>query len=463
LTGDNDVVSSHSIPFAIEAAWKLGRWAAIDDLLVAANGLQDNCDVSTTYHLSLGQLMLGLQQRSQRLVDTSLASGRMSTLSALSNMSRESYSRSYPYLVRLHCLREIEDASQIFAGEAHNLSEMTNAASALDWNDRLDVVSTLKSTTIIDVRSALARLANDTALEGSLHLTKGIKARKNGMYKVAANSFAKAASTIFHTKRAKDKHSMIELADFMDSVQMQKAKLQHNVGEREAALRILGGDDDNVHGWLDMEGGGHAQKFALKRDASAMSKLLDTTCHDVANSDRFAKRLLQSTQWMVEGGLKGVSELTERFRVAHELAPKWEKGHFQYAKYVDAILETRISALAKRDKDRIDSVDDDATRSMAVLQDGNCLVYLKLAIEQYIEALKLGEKHVYLALPRLLSLWFEFTAIPFDDTKDADYKTNRKSSESKGKHDLDAVNKGHFRRSHPAPAHSLHEHYARGN
>jgi hypothetical protein len=471
FTSDKDMISSHSIPFAVEAAWKLGRWGAMDDLLAAANGLEDVFDVSTTYHLSLGKLMLGLQQRSQRLVDTSLASGRMSTLSALSNMSRESYSRSYPYLVRLQCLREIEDASQIFAGEVQNLSEMTNAATGLDWNDRLDVVSTLKSTTIIDVRSALARLANDTALEGSLHLTKGMKARKSGMYKVAANSFAKAASTISQTNRAKDKHSMIELADFMGSVQMQLAKLQHNVGESEAALQILG--DDDVRGWLDIGGGGHAQKFALERDASAMSILLKSTGHDVANSDRFAKRLLQSTQWMVEGGLKGVSELTERFRVAHELAPKWEKGHFQYAKYVDSILETRITALAKRGADRVDSVDDDATRSLAVFKDGNCQVYLKLAIEQYIEALKLGEKHVYLALPRLLSLWFEFTGIPVDgmmnilttdkESKDTDYKTTRKSSESKGKHDFDAVCHGHIRRSHTATAQSLHEHYARGN
>ena len=36
-------------------------------------------------------------------------------------------------------------------------------------------------------------------------------------------------------------------------------------------------------------------------------------------------------------------------------------------------------------------------------------------MKQYIEALKLGEKHVYIALPRLLSLWFEFTGILGND------------------------------------------------
>jgi hypothetical protein len=37
-------------------------------------------------------------------------------------------------------------------------------------------------------------------------------------------------------------------------------------------------------------------------------------------------------------------------------------------------------------------------------------------MEQYGEALKIGPKHVYEALPRLLSMWFDFTAIEKADT-----------------------------------------------
>lgn len=432
--------AAHAIPFAVEAAWKLGRWYVMDDLLSAYEEDAGISGETTSYHLSLGRLMLGMQQRSQKLIDTSLASARMVTLSALSNMSRESYSRSYPLLIRLQCLREIEDASEVLDSETYTLSEVAFLPSGLDWHGRLDLVSSLNCSTIIDVRSTLARLCKDAALEGSLHLEKGIKARRNGMYKIAANSLAQAASTIYQANRIVDMESRSELAIFVGSIQVQLAKLQYNIGESEVALRILG--DSDVRDWPNICGSGHTLSLALDQDALYMSKILKTSWHEVADSGRFAKRLLLATKWMVDGGLKGVSELTERFKVVHNLAPKWEKGHFQFAKYLDTILETRITALTERDVDYIYS-DDMNLRSFSVFQDEKCQTYLKLVIEQYIEALKLGEKHVYLALPRLLSLWFEFTSIVAEEMekmlsislekRGGNEKSTRTMSDSKGK------------------------------
>lgn len=42
--------------------------------------------------------------------------------------------------------------------------------------------------------------------------------------------------------------------------------------------------------------------------------------------------------------------------------------------------------------------------------DKTCQVHVLLAMKHYAEALKLGTKHVYRALPRLLSIWFEVTS-----------------------------------------------------
>jgi hypothetical protein len=39
-----------------------------------------------------------------------------------------------------------------------------------------------------------------------------------------------------------------------------------------------------------------------------------------------------------------------------------------------------------------------------------CQRYILLAIKHYGEAVKLGMKHVFQALPRLLALWFDFTS-----------------------------------------------------
>lgn len=86
-------------------------------------------------------------------------------------------------------------------------------------------------------------------------------------------------------------------------------------------------------------------------------------------------------------------------------------GYFQFAKYVDSILETRIAALADRTGETSHlSSDEDMMRASIILQDESCQKYLLLAMEQYINALKFNSKHVYQALPRLLSLWFDFTS-----------------------------------------------------
>jgi len=47
--------------------------------------------------------------------------------------------------------------------------------------------------------------------------------------------------------------------------------------------------------------------------------------------------------------------------------------------------------------------------------DKTCQGYLLRSIKHYAEALSLDTKHVYQALPRLLSLWFDFTSIGLTD------------------------------------------------
>lgn len=56
-------------------------------------------------------------------------------------------------------------------------------------------------------------------------------------------------------------------------------------------------------------------------------------------------------------------------------------------------------------------VDEDVHRANTIFRDKTCQEYTILAMKHYSESLKLSLKHVYQALPRLLALWFEFTAI----------------------------------------------------
>jgi serine/threonine-protein kinase ATR len=121
-----------------------------------------------------------------------------------------------------------------------------------------------------------------------------------------------------------------------------------------------------------------------------------------------AKRLLKSTRWIAEGGLKPVSEVMSGFRLANKLYPRWEKSHFEFGKYLHSVLEARISGIAQHEGL---SAEDEAVREYALSADINCQNYLYMAMEQYLSALSVNSNHVYQALPRFLSLWFEYTAI----------------------------------------------------
>ena len=61
------------------------------------------------------------------------------------------------------------------------------------------------------------------------------------------------------------------------------------------------------------------------------------------------------------------------------------------------------------------SVDNNTNRASAVSRDEKCQKLLIESVNHYGIALQLGQKHVYQALPRLLSLWLEFTAITDPD------------------------------------------------
>ena len=96
------------------------------------------------------------------------------------------------------------------------------------------------------------------------------------------------------------------------------------------------------------------------------------------------------------------------------------EGHFHYAKYIDSLLQARIEALRENALALIPptptypkrtGADDETHRTFALASDKTCQRYLRLAINHYAISLQLQVKHVYQSLPRLLSLWFDFTAI----------------------------------------------------
>lgn len=460
--------SLDAFPFAIEAAWRLGRWSTLERVLdedLPRIAEESKYTSEELYQVSVGKAMRGLHQRSEGKVHSALDAARKAIMAPLGSAARESYSRSYGHLIRLQSLREIENACSFLCAPStctreatHDPTQFSELAlstqeSGWDWNGRLEAVASSDCSRIIDTRLALSRLAGDSTLEGSLFLIIGKKSRKVGQIHVSANSLAQAEAAFIRAREDGFAPGVSsDLDGFLSATRVQFSKLKHLAGESGAALRVIGNEDMIRFSLCDDS---ELPSLAAQSERQLVRAVQTEERDEAAYVDRFSRRLVLSTKWMVEGGLKSGSEIMDRFRMVQKLSPKLEKGHFQFAKYIDSVLESRIAALINRSTGTQHlGVDEDTLRAKVLCDDTSCQRYVLLAMEQYIEALKLDTKHLYQALPRLLSLWFEFTAVG----KDATWRKSSSGGGSKadiltGQRDANALISQNFL---VIPAHSFY-------
>lgn len=92
---------------------------------------------------------------------------------------------------------------------------------------------------------------------------------------------------------------------------------------------------------------------------------------------------------------------------------QWSKGHFYYGKFVDSILQARMAAMMSGivGKDGANAIDEDDVRNDIILRDRISQSHAILSMRMYAAALRMDSKHVYQALPRLLSLWFDLVSV----------------------------------------------------
>ena len=79
-----------------------------------------------------------------------------------------------------------------------------------------------------------------------------------------------------------------------------------------------------------------------------------------------------------------------------------------------------------KSKHRHLSNDDDAIRLHTLREDSICHRYLLSAMREYGDALEISEKHIYQCLPRLLTIWFDFTSLKLDSKADKSASKNRR-------------------------------------
>lgn len=294
------------LPFAAEAAWRLGNWDVLDDLVNNSND-ESSYSADERYQLSFGRVMQSLHSKSSAGVAATLKDSRESIVSSLSSAARDGYTRSYPYLVQLHALREVECLSTLFFQDQSSFREsFSKTMSSKEWSDRLDLSTSdiTGSNAIIITRLALSRMANEPSIEASLWLNIGKVARKAGLHRVAQHSLTQAnvayCKLVPVTEEARESIAIVKL---------QVAKLKYAIGESTMALKLIEDEIPNSVFLMD--------EIQLMGFVSSGA---------VGSSDIVARRILQATEWMASDGFKSSSEIKDRYLTVLKLAPNWERG-----------------------------------------------------------------------------------------------------------------------------------------
>eukprot|EP00977_Amphora_coffeiformis_P015047 scaffold4341_cov161-Amphora_coffeaeformis.AAC.1 len=396
--------SDSFVPFAVEASWRLGRWDILKGLVVENHSVGSvNGSTPHNVRMELGQAMLAIKEKDASSAMIAIDRAREAVMAPLATTARESYSRAYSHIVKLHSLREIEDAVPIICNADAENDLAAFVADCGGWKKRLDAADPSYTMDLAQSRLALARIVGNHGLEAELFLSIGRRARKDRQYSIAASALAQAEASFDIAAKSPSLNAQ------RCSLIIEQAKLKHETGESSASLRLLNMDDIELMLELDdatRESEIHRRVCAmLPRDAElGMSK-------DSA-AEVFRKSALLSTKWMIEGGVKDCSRVIQRFTTIHKVAERWEKGHFQFAKYIESVLESRVEALHRKSRSQSSSVED--MRQTCLEQDRACQKYLLQAVKHFVKALVLDLKHLFQALPRLLSLWFEFSALSMD-------------------------------------------------
>jgi serine/threonine-protein kinase ATR len=429
LNSDKNSVNAAQqlLPSAMEAAWRLQRWTLLDELLdrQERDGISLVMDNESAFQIGLGKAMSALHKKKHSDVLSAIDAARMGLMGDVANAARESFSRSSGLVVKLQALREVEFAADMLCtGELSGTSEDGEKFTALaksdkkggwDWDNRLELMghsSGAGVNAVVIARLATTKMAmagtNVKNLEGDLWMSIAKRARKLDMVQIAQSALSQA-------RRAKGG----DLIDFEENrnIDLQLAKVQFKVSSSGDALKII--ETNAKFPTITMQavakvvdkmgvtlGSGGNEDADIKLRENFLKEVKMTPAN-------YGKRLLVSTEWMVQDNLKHGSEIKERYLLLLKITPTWEKSHFYYARYLDGLFEARVAAVAATDTEG-GAADEDEKRRRAIKKDRNSHVYLKDAVEYYIKATEFGDKHIYRGFPRLLSLWFEFNALKID-------------------------------------------------
>uniref|UniRef100_J3MHR6 Serine/threonine-protein kinase ATR n=1 Tax=Oryza brachyantha TaxID=4533 RepID=J3MHR6_ORYBR len=388
----------------VQAAWRLGRWDLMDEYLAeTGKGLVcRSSENNASFDMGLAKIFKAMMKKDQFMVAEKIAQSKQALLVPLAAAGMDSYMRAYPYIVKLHMLRELEDFNSLlgdesFLDKSFSADDPKFLKLTKDWENRLRCTqpSLWAREPLLAFRRMVYNLSHMNAQAGNCWLQYARLCRLAGHYETAHRAILEA-----DTSGASNAH-------------MEKAKYLWNIRKSDSAIAEL------QQTLLNMPANvlGDAVLSSLSSLSLALPNApLSVTQGPKENPD-ISKTLLLYTRWIHYTGQKQSNDIKSLYSRVTDLRPKWEKGFFCIAKFYDDLLvDARRRQEGKKIASGVGPVPPSSTGSLSTAtEEKPWWDILPVVLIQYARGLHRGHKNLFQALPRLLTLWFEFGSIYIRD------------------------------------------------
>lgn len=384
----------------VQAAWRLGRWELMDEYLSGAEEeglLCSSSENNASFDLDVAKILQAMMKKDHFSVAEKLALSKHSLIAPLAAAGMDSYMRAYPFVVKLQLLRELEDFHSLLGGDtflekSFHLGDLLFSKMMDNWENRLRFTqpSLWAREPLLAFRRLVFGASGLGAQVGNCWLQYAKLCRLDGHYETANRAILEAQ------------------ASGAPNVTMEKAKLLWSTRRSDGAIAEL------QQSLLDMpvEVLGSAAISSITSLSLIPLNPPPLICESQAINENkdIAKTLLLYSRWTHYTGQKQKEDVISLYTRVRELQPKWEKGYFYMAKYCDEVL----ADARKRQEENLELGPRHVPTATSVVGCSNLNVekrwwsYVPDVLLFYAKGLHRGHKNLFQALPRLLTLWFDF-------------------------------------------------------
>ncbi|KAL5561258.1 hypothetical protein UlMin_031005 [Ulmus minor] len=383
----------------VQAAWRLGRWDLMDEYLSGANEEGLLCSISESnalFDLDVAKILQAMIKKDQFSVAERIALSKQALIASLAAAGMDSYMRAYPFIVKLHLLRELEDFHSLLGSDS--FLEKSFQVGELGFQKMIENLENRLRFTQPSLWAREPLLAFRRMIFGASCLRTQVGD--------CWLQYAKLCRMAGHSETAN--RAILEAqASGAPNVRMEKAKLLWSSRRSDGAIAELQQSLLNMP--VEAVGSAAISSITSLSVVPLNPPLVCDTQTSNENRD-VAKTLLLYSRWIHYTGQKQKEDVISLYSRVRELQPRWEKGYFYMAKYIDEVL----ADARKRQEENFDQGPRTIPSTSASVNNPNLITekpwwtYMPDVLLFYAKGLHRGHKNLFQALPRLLTLWFDF-------------------------------------------------------